>query len=262
MNGEGISLASLKITDIDRALAAKSAGGSCSRITINCYAKRLRIFLRYAEQRGWCVPGIAAAIMPPRVYLDETVPTGLAWQDVQRLLATTEGEKPTDKRDRAILLLFAVYGLRSGEVGGLQLDDIDWVAETLRVRRPKPGRTHLYPLSRSVGQAILCYLRDVRPQRTERTVFFTHIAPIRPLSSGALGAIFRRRLRCLDIVSRHRGPHMLRHACAQHLLNQGLSMKQIGDHLGHRSLSSTAVYAKIDLARLREVADFDLEGLA
>ena len=59
-----------------------------------------------------------------------------------------------------------------------------------------------------------------------------------------------------------RGPHALRHAAAQHLLDQGMSYKVIGDFLGHRNTSSTAVYAKVNLNALREVADFDLEGLA
>ena len=80
--------------------------------------------------------------MPERMYQGETVPAGLAWEDVQRLLGTTEGERPADKRDRAVVLLFAVYGLRAGEASGLRLEDIDWEQETLRVRRPKPGRTH------------------------------------------------------------------------------------------------------------------------
>ena len=76
-----------------------------------------------------------------------------------------------------------------------------------------------------------------------------------------MGQIVRRRFDRLGIVGGRRGPHSLRHAAAQHLLDQGMSMKVIGDFLGHRSLSSTAMYAKIDLNALREVADFDLEDL-
>ena len=94
---------------------------------------------------------MAAAIMPPRICPNETVPAGPSREDFLRLLATTEGDRPADKRDRAILMLCAAYGLRSGEVRGLQLDDLDWENETLRVRRSKPGRTHLYPLARGVG---------------------------------------------------------------------------------------------------------------
>src|SRR5260370_317648 len=137
-----------------------------------------------------------------------------------------------DKRDRAILMLFIAYGLRAGEVGGLRLDDLDWENEMLRVRCPKPGRTHTYPLSRGVGDAILRYIREVRPSGFGRALFFTMCAPIRPLDRRALGKIVRDRLAGLGIVAGKRGTHALRHAAAQHLLDQGMPMKGIGDVLG------------------------------
>ena len=165
---EDRSLHTLTIADLDRFVAEKSASGRCTRVSICSYAIRLRIFFRYAAGHGCCVPGVAAAIMPERMYRGETVPAALAWEDVQRLLGTTEGEHPADKRDRAIVLLFAVYGLRAGEASGLRLEDIDWEHETLQVRRPKPGRTHRYPLSRNVGDALVRYLREVRPACCER----------------------------------------------------------------------------------------------
>jgi len=200
--------------------------------------------------------------MAPRFMRDESVPKGLKREDVLRLLATTEGDRPLDKRDRAILMLFISYGLRAGEVGGLRLDDLDWDNEGLRVRCPKPGRTHTYPLSRGVGEAILRYIREVRPSGFGRAVFFTMRAPIRPLDRRALGKMVRDRLVSLGIVGGKRGTHALRHAAAQHLLDQGMSMKVIGDFLGHSDPSSTAIYAKVNLAALREVAALDLEGLA
>ena len=252
---------SVSIVDVDRAVMAKSARAELSRRTIETSAGRLKTFFRFAEERGWCKPGIAAGITIPRIYVNEDVPARLKREDVMRLLATTEGDSAVDKRDRAILMLLAVYGLRSGELRGLQLDDIDWEHETLRVRRPKPGRTHVYPLSRGVGQAVLRYLRDVRPRHHDRTLFLTLHVPFRPLDRGALGHIVRSRLHTLGIVTGARGPHALRHAAAQHLLDQGMAMKVIGDFLGHRSPSSTSVYAKVDLNTLREVANFDLEGV-
>ncbi|MCY4503821.1 MAG: site-specific integrase [Alphaproteobacteria bacterium] len=257
-----VPLASVRITDIDRAIAEKSARRNYSRITIKHYAAEIRAFIRYAEVRGLCMRDMATAIIPPRIYPTDTVPAGLNWDDVQRLLASTEGNRPTDIRDRAILMLLIGYGLRSGEVRGLQLDDIDWETETLRVRRPKPGRTHSYPLSRGVGEAIVRYILDVRPSCRERTLFLTRPTPARPLSTGGLGEVVRSRLERLGVVARRKGPHALRHAAAQHLLDQGMSMKVIGDFLGHREPSSTAIYAKVDLRALREVADFSLEGLA
>jgi len=87
------------------------------------------------------------------------------------------------------------------------------------------------------------------------------LAPFRPLTASALGRMVRRRLHALGLTLPHYGPHVLRHACATHLLEQGLSLKEIGDHLGHRSLESTRVYAKVDLDALRTVADFSLEDL-
>ena len=255
------ALGSVTIVDVDRAIAARSARAELKRRTIGNYARRLKMFFRFAEDRRWCRPGIAAAITAPRIYVNEDVPARLKREDVVRLLATTEGDRPVDKRDRAVLMLLAVYGLRCGELCGLQLDDIDWEQETLRVRRPKTGRTHASPLSRGVGQAIVRYLQDVRPPRPDRTLFLTLLAPFRPLDPRLLNKIVRDRLRGLGIVTGRRGPHALRHAAAQHLLDQGMAMKVIGDFLGHRSPSSTSVYAKVNLNALREVASFDLEGL-
>jgi integrase/recombinase XerD len=257
-----IPLASVKIADIDDAITDKQARGTCGRRTMHDYAQRLRAFFRFAETRGWCTPSIAKGIMAPRFMRDESVPKGLKREDVLRLLATTEGNRPVDKRDRAILMLFIAYGLRAGEVGGLRLEDIDWENERLQVRCPKPGRTHVYPLSRGVGDAILRYIREVRPSGFGRTLFFTMRLPIQPLARKVLGKIVRDRLASLGIVAGKRGTHTLRHAAAQHLLDQGMSMKVIGDFLGHRNPSSTAIYAKVNLAALREVAALDLEGLA
>ena len=258
----GLPLERVTLADIDRELAAKRAKDGWSRHSLRTYAGSLRAFLRYAGDQGWCARELAAAVQPPRVYAGEGLPTGPAWEDVERLLAATEGDGPADVRNRAILLLLARYGLRAGEVCGLRLEDIDWEAESLTVRRPKPGRPGRYPLARSAGDAILRYLRDVRPRRASRAIFLTLVAPVRPLTPDAISEVVRSRMERLGIDSRRRGSHALRHAFAQHLLDEGFSMKEIGDCLGHRSPASTAAYAKADLAGLRQVADFDPEWLS
>jgi len=261
LGAKDVPLNAVRITDIDGAIAAEHKRGAWNRRTVHDYAQRLRAFFLFAETRGWCLPGLAAGIMAPRFMADETVPKGLRREDVPRLLAAVQGDRPVDKRDRAILMLFIAYGLRAGEVGGLQLDDLDWENGMLRVRCPKPGRTHLWPLSLGVGHAILCYIREARPSGFGRSLFFTAHAPIRPLDRRSLGKIVSERLKSIGIITGRRGPHALRHAAAQHLLDQGMSMKVIGDFLGHRDPSSTTIYAKVDLAALREVAALDLEGL-
>jgi integrase/recombinase XerD len=260
--GRDKSLVAVGMTDIDDAVAAEHGRDAWSRRTRHDYAQRLRAFFLFAETRGWCRAGIAAGIMAPRFMADETVPKGLPREDVVRLLASVGGDRAVDKRDRAILMLFIGYGLRTGEVGGLRLDDLDWENAMLRVRCPKPGRTHLWPLSHGVGHAVLRYIREARPSGFGRSLFFTMRAPIRPLDRKALGKMVRDRLAGIGVVTGRRGAHALRHAAAQHLLDQGTSMKVIGDFLGHRDPSSTTIYAKVDLAALREVAALDLEGLA
>jgi integrase/recombinase XerD len=176
-------------------------------------------------------------------------------------LATTEGDRPKDIRDRAILLLLAVYALRAGEVRALKLEDLDWERNLLSVSRTKVRKREPYPLSPTVGEAIIRYLKEARPRSSYREVFLTAKAPIQPLRAGSLWAIVGKRVRSLDLTLRHDGPQALRHACATHLLAQGLSLKEIGDHLGHRLPSTTALYAKVNLTGLREVADFSLGGL-
>jgi integrase/recombinase XerD len=158
-------------------------------------------------------------------------------------------------------MLLAVYGLRSEEVQRLQFEDLDWDRELINIVRPKPRRTQQYPLVPTVGEAIIRYLKEVRLRRPSHYVFLTLRAPYNPLSRSSLWKAVSDRLRPLKPHVRHHGPHCLRHACATHLLSQGLSMKEIGDHLGHRDPDSTGAYAKVDLAGLREVAEFDLGGL-
>jgi integrase/recombinase XerD len=254
-------LADISIRQIDEAIAQKGSHDHCRRASIKFYADSLRAFFRYAETKGWCRPGLAAAIMAPKIYQHELFPSGPSWEVVQQLLASTTGNRPVDIRDRAILLLFVVYGFRSEEVLGLQLEDLDWNREVIRVVRPKSRRIQEYPLTPTVGAAILRYLKEVRLRRPSRHVFLTLHAPYSSLSRSSLWKAVSERLRPLKPSIRHHGPHSLRHACATHLLSQGLSMKEIGDHLGHRKPDSTCTYAKVDFAGLREVAEFDLGGL-
>ena len=257
----GRSLPDISIRHLDEAIAQKGNQDGCCRASIGFYAASLRAFFRYAEAKGWCSPGLADGIMAPRVYRDEGMPSGPSWDVVQQLVKSTEGSRAIDIRDRAILLLLAVYGLRSEEVQRLQLEDVDWNRDRITIVRPKPRTIQESPLATTVGDAILRYLTDVRRHRPSRHVFLTVRAPYGPLSRSALWKAVSDRLRPLQLSLRHHGPHALRHACATRLLERGLSMKEIGDHLGHRDPDSTRVYAKVDLAGLREVADFDLGGL-
>jgi integrase/recombinase XerD len=245
---------------IDTAFQEMLEPGGYSRKTIQACATALRAFFRFAEARGWCRKGLAMSIRNPRVFSQVSLPLGPSWDDVRRLLAMTEGDKPSNIRARPILMLFAVYGLRRGEVSRLRLEDVDWEHEVFRVISSKSGRIRTYPLTRSVGDAILRYLQQVRPQSSHRELFLSLRAPIRPMGT-SVADLVRKRMRSLQVPLPHYGPHALRHACASHLLAAGLSLKEIGDQLGHTDPESTRIYAKVDLANLRKVANFDLGGV-
>ena len=257
----GLRLDTLTVAQVDALLARKVRDEGYARVTIQTYASTLRAFFRYAEGRSWCHPGLAAAIMAPRVFHHEALPEGPSWEEVNRALAAAQGDRPVDIRDRALLMLLAIDGLRSSEVVGLHLEDFDWEHETLTIAPCKRQKPRIYPLCRPVGDAVLRYLREVRPRSTRREVFLTLRAPFRPLPWRGLGQVVQRRLHALDVPLPHYGPHALRHACATHLLEQGLSLKEIGDHLGHQSPEATRIYAKVDLTGLRAVADLEREGL-
>ena len=261
INGPRRSLRAITVQAVDRVLTSKYTLERYGRATIQAHACALRAFFRFAERKGWCRAGLAAAIRSPRVYSNESVPFGPSWDDVQRLLATTEGDRASNIRNRAVMLLLSVYGLRAGEVVRLRLEDFDWQGERLKIRRPKQRRAQEFPLVRVVGDAVLRYLQRARPAAKQREVFVTCRPPYRPLRSGTLWPVVARPLRALKIKLPHHGPHCLRHACATHLLNAGLSLKEIGDQLGHTHPDTTRIYAKVDLPHLREVARIDLRGL-
>lgn len=255
------TMADVKVQDVDEYLAEGSARG-WNRITVSNQANALRAFFRHAARRGWCSGLIAEAVRGPKVYFHESLPTGPTWDDVQRILTSMNSDRPRDIRDRAAVLLMATYGLRVGEVAQLRLQDIDWDRDLIHVQRPKQRRSQTYPLTSVVGNAIARYLETVRPKCDRQEAFLTLFAPLRPLTQAAFYQNISRHVLALGLSLPHRGPHALRHACATHLVEQGFSLKEIGDHLGHRSAVSTRVYAKVDLPSLRNVAEFELGGVA
>ena len=253
-------LGALQAIDIDDYFATQ-ATGQWSRVSVANVASALRGFLRYAATRGICSDHLSAAVSRPRLYQQESLPYAPDWSDVQRMLADVDTNKPRDIRDRAILLLLAIYGMRSGEVAALRLDQIDWSGRTLRLFRLKRRQPQAYPLVESVAEGLARYIDKVRPASSCPEVFLCMHAPRRPMKAGSIYDVAHRRFIALGLEAAHKGGHALRHACATRLLAAGLSLKEIGDHLGHRSTSATSTYAKVNMAALREVGAFDLGDL-
>jgi integrase/recombinase XerD len=250
-------LGDLTAGDID-SFVANQGQGRWTRISTANMVSALRAFLRYAAKEGWCSKQLAESIFRPRLYQHESLPYAPDWSAVQQMLADVDTEKPRDIRDRAILLLLALYGMRSGEVAALRLDQVDWAGRILGLVRLKRRQPQIYPLLPVVAEALARYIDTVRPPSSCREVFLCMHAPLRPLRAGSIFDIANRRFVSLGIEVAHRGGHALRHACAVRLLAEGLTLKEIGDHLGHRSTSATSIYAKVNMTALREVGAFDL----
>jgi integrase/recombinase XerD len=258
---ENVPLSAVSPGTVSRYFTSAIAG-RWKRISVAHHVQSLRSFFRYAGQRGWCAKGIADSIDAPRLYTYENLPQGPSWEEVRRLIASMEDSSVLEIRNRCAILLFAVYGLRAGEVCGLRLEDIDWAGEKITVRRFKQGKTQTYPLTTELGNALLRYLREARPKSPLREIFLTLRQPYRPVSVGSISSMVQKQQRKLGLHAKHFGPHGLRHACATHLLAEGFTLKEVGDHLGHVSMAATRAYAKVDLPRLREVAAVDVKPLA
>ena len=256
----GRDLKSLEPKDIDAYFVTYGAQ-RWSRISAGHIARMLRVFFKHAASTGACSKSLAGSILCHRRYRLETLPYALGWHDVQRLINTATGSTEDDVRDRAILLLLAIYGLRRGEVAALRLEDIDREQGHIRVWRLKRHQPQIYPLVSSVEQALISYIETVRPSVAHAQVFIRTRSPRVPITPPGIYDVVNRRLRSLGVQAAHLGPHALRHACASKMLADGLTLKEIGDHLGHRSAASTSIYAKVDLAALRQVGEFDLGGL-
>lgn len=255
-------LININILIVDNFFTKKININSYARGSIRAYACAIRAFLSYAEENGWCKRGIAKNIRVPKLYQDQDIPYGPSWNDVKKLIATTSKNNPKDIRDRAILLLLSVYGLRSGEVIRLCFNDIDWENNFILFKRTKNLKFQKFPLSPVVGNAIMRYIKTVRPKKCNiREVFLNTRAPYKSINTAALSTMIHIRWQQLNIKLKHYGAHSLRHACATHLINKGLSLKEISSHLGHRHLDSTRIYTKVDLAHLRLVANIDLGEL-
>src|SRR5437870_4993863 len=170
LNSQDRSFGEVALQDVDAFLARNGKTG-WGRVSVATSANALRAFFRHVETRGWCTPGIAGGIEGPRIFQQEALPVGPTWEDMQRLIASTDTDKPRDIRDRAILMLFAIYAFRSREVAGLCIQDVNWEEEIISIARPKQRRTQQYPLVSEVGDAILRYLRQSRPHCDRREIF-------------------------------------------------------------------------------------------
>ncbi|MEW6743533.1 MAG: site-specific integrase [Planctomycetota bacterium] len=214
----------------------------------------VRTFLRWLQFRGKTETDLLAAVPAVADWRLRSLPPALTPQQVRRVLQSCNRHTPVGLRDRAILLLVARLGIRAGEVVRLRLEDIDWREGELLLQR-KPGREERMPLPPDVGRALLAYLKDGRPNCDDRNVFLCVTAPHRGFgSSSPVSSVVAAALRRAGLKPEHRGTHLLRHTLARELLWKGAALSEIANLLGHRQISATEIYARVDFKALRSVA--------
>lgn len=211
----------------------------------------VRMFLRFLIAMGRCTPGLDDAIPTIAHWRLAALPKYLSVEVVEQVIASCDLSTHIGVRDRAVLLLLARLGLRAGDVAGLKLTAIDWQAGTLQVAGKNRQETRL-PLPQDVGDAVLGYLEQ-RAEINDAQVFITAVAPFRPLSYQTVGQIVTRAIHRAGIKAPIHGARVLRHSLATAMLWEGLTLPTIGSVLRHASIETTAVYAKVDVPRLRQV---------
>jgi integrase len=221
--------------------------------TVTVMAGALRCYLRFRTLAGDPVGKLGTTIPSPAHWRLATLPDVLSNAEVAQLLASFGAEVPSARRGYAIVRCLIDLGLRASEVIHLGLDDIDWQAGTLRLARSKSRHADVLPLPSETGRAIADYLRHERPTTVNRAVFVRHVAPFqKPVSVRVVQRTVREAYRrCGWTRTRI---HTLRHSVASRLLQAGSPLKEVADILRHRSLDTSAIYAKVDTGRLAAVA--------
>lgn len=243
-------LEQLSTADVTGFLARECPGRSVPSAKYLVVA--LRSLLRYLHVAGltpvslvWAVPAVAGR-------RGGALPRGLEPATVARLLASCDRRRTVGRRDYAILLLLVRLGLRAGEVAALRLEDVDWRRGEVLIRG-KGDRQERLPLPADVGEALAGYLRRRRPRDGSRALFVRVIAPRgRALRASAVCAVVHDA--CVRAGIAPVGAHRLRHTAATGMLRAGGSLPEIAEVLRHRRLETTAIYAKVDRAALRALA--------
>lgn len=219
--------------------------------SLRCTVTALRSFLRFLHATGRTAASLVAAVPALKTWPRTALPSVLAAGDARRLVASCDPATTRGCRDAAVVLVLLRLGLRASEVGRLTLDDVDWRAGEMTIKG-KGGRLDRLPLPVEVGEAIAAYLREGRPSSSCRSLFLTLTAPIRPLSSDAVGTLVYRA--CTRAGVARVGPHALRRTLATETLRAGAPMAEVSQLLRHVDQATSSIYAAADVAAVAALA--------
>lgn len=247
-----VVISAIKPDDVRKFVAKQSE--LCSiPLSITATISALRGYFRYRATKGDTVHHLTGIMCHPANWQLASLPKALNSDEIERLLGSLEHDGPSARRTAAIVHCALDLGLRSSEVAYLGLDDIDWSAATITLRRTKGCREDVMPLPAVTGRAIADYLQFERPKTTNRAVFVRRLAPHdKPIGPHLVHQAIRQAYARAGLP--YTRSHLLRHTMANRLLEGGGSLKEVADVLRHRSLNTTMIYAKLDSRNLAAVA--------
>jgi site-specific recombinase XerD len=250
VHGDVLDLAGITAADVTGFVLSSCPGRAVGSAKLIVCA--LRSLLRWLHLTGQMPTSLASAVPPVAGWRLSGMPKGLEAGELRGLLASCDRRTRTGRRDYAVMLLLSRLGLRAGEVAGLGLDDIDWRRGELTIRG-KGNRAERLPLPADVGAAIAAYLRRGRPATADgRNVFVRVHAPHRALTTGGVTMIVFDTAQRAGLGKLH--AHRLRHTAATAMLHAGSPLPEVGQVLRHRSMLTTAIYAKADRNALAVLA--------
>lgn len=219
-------------------------------------ASSIRSFLKFAYIKGYLKKDLREAVPVITTRKLDSLPQSISWNDTKKLLTMPNRKTSAGRRDYAILLLLINYGVRIGQITRLNLQDIHWQEGSIVFAASKHGNTLRLPLHKKVADALLSYIKQDRKNSAFKNVFLTLKTPQRPLSK------YNHYYTCLkkyfvkigNNTSCAKGSHVIRHAFATQLVNQGVPIKIISDLLGHKWIDTTFIYTKVDVIKLRELS--------
>ena len=241
-----------RLIDLDHFLHQSSK--KWQRATVSVAATTFRAWLRFLFVTGRAEHDLATSVaLPPSITFSQPART-LPWAAVRKLGRGIDRSTDLGRRDYAQYLLFCAYGLSNAEIINLKLEQIDWNAGILHLRRAKNGATVDLPLLPAVAKGIVAYLRHGRPQTPSRNVFVRHTIPFGPLGHATVGKRVCTWAKRAKVLAPFLGTHLFRHSFATYQLEHGMPLKVIGDILGHLSCQTTRIYVRGALARLRKLS--------
>jgi integrase len=214
----------------------------------------VRSFLHFLAAEGVVPRQMVRAIPRIRRWRYADLPKRLSAEQLNVVLNACQSEKYGSLRDRSFIALLARLAVRPGELRALRLDDIDWTQGLVHIKQSKTGRGRTLPLADDAGNLLVKYIREERPATAYREVFLTSVTPRRPIGDCVTTTFVKVFLKKLDLDGPGRGAHSFRHTAASLMVENGATLKEVADVLGHRVLSTTGIYVKLDKSSLLEVA--------